>query len=125
MLNANLDVVVGADTYSMSRINQDNNASDFFARAASGANRLSLSVKHTLPTPNEPGESHLIRLDLDRHDAEGIHIRTDSVWVVMKCTGGSQDTTELNNLMMGLVNVLTTTDLGSPMGFVPVLDRAT
>lgn len=89
MLDNTLTLDFGTGTVILTRVNQDDFASTYFGE--SGSDKLSLSVKHTIPGRGQPGESHLVRLDVEHYDATGAYQRTSSAWLVVKTFDGTQD----------------------------------
>lgn len=73
-----------------------------------GDRRISMKVEHTVPTSaSGTGESHMIRIDIDNYDVDGVYERRDSVWFVMKTTDAVQNTAELDYAAQSLVDFLT------------------
>lgn len=87
----------GTDDLVLKRTNQDAGGSTFFFR---GSNYdVTMSVKHTYPAVRGSGEeSHLVRFDVQQYDADGVLVRTSSVWTVFATRGGAQDTTVSANI---------------------------
>lgn len=69
--------------------------------------RYSLSIKHTIPAKGAAGESHMIRLDVDHYDVDGVLQRTSSAWTVIKTFVGSQLATASDYTTQALVDLLT------------------
>jgi hypothetical protein len=72
----------------VNRINQDNYGAVYYGEGTD--KKFTLSVKHTIPSRGESGESHLVRLDVE-HYAAGVYIRTASAWMVIRTDDGVQD----------------------------------
>lgn len=87
------------------RINQDNYGAEYYV--VSGTKRLTLSIKHTKPAAGEPGESHLIRLDVEHYDANGLLLRKASAWTVIRTDLGIQDQESSEDVTEALVALLT------------------
>jgi len=74
----------------LNRINQDGYGSVFFGEAAAGQ-KMTATVKHTIPKSGEDGESHLFRLDVEEFDAGGILLRKNSAWLAIRTDDGVQN----------------------------------
>jgi hypothetical protein len=112
MIAGPISVTVEAVPYVMDKINQDNQAGTFFARAADGLTSLTLQVKHTYPAAGSTSEeSHLVRCDFVTYDTDLTTVlRTTSAWMVLKTGAGSvQDTAEIKSLYLGLVAAMAAT----------------
>jgi hypothetical protein len=103
-------ITYNAVTKNLNRINQDNRGSDYYLD--DGQDKYSMSIRHNIPSRGGSGESHHLRLDIERFDADGIYLRTDSVWVVAKTTDGVQSTTDLDHLTDSLAAALDSTTVG-------------
>jgi hypothetical protein len=91
-------------TVTMNRINQDSHGSEYYG--VSGVRRFTLTVKHTIPARGASGESHLVRLDVEVYDANGVLLRTASAWAVIRTDGGIQDQEESEDAAEALVDFL-------------------
>lgn len=98
----------------MDRINQDNYGSEYYG--VQGLNKLTLSVKHTIPARGKFGESHLARLDVEHYDADGVLLRTSSAWTVIRTDNGIQDATSSDNAAQCLVDFLTDANIDKLVG---------
>nr|UJQ85342.1 MAG: hypothetical protein 2 [Leviviridae sp.] len=87
------------------KINQDSYGAEYYLDE--GTTRFHLSIKHTIPPKGAPGESHLIRLDVETYDADDILLRTSSAWLVAKTFDGKQNTTTSDYVCQALVDLLT------------------
>jgi len=95
----------------LNRVNQDNKGSDYYLD--DGTEKFSASVRHTIPARGGSGESHMIRLDVDHHDAtSGAFLRRVSTWTVTKTFDAVQDTTKSSYCLGALVAALTSTIQG-------------
>jgi type VI protein secretion system component VasF len=99
-------MTINAEAYALALINQDGYAGEYYDVSADELHRVTFTVKHTIPKQNGDAESHLIRVDDKLVDSEGEEVRTDSVWVVLKCSGAAQNTAQLIHIFTGLVNTL-------------------
>jgi hypothetical protein len=93
-----------AGTVTMNRINQDNFGAVYYG--TSGVRRFTLTVKHTIPSRGAFGESHLLRLDVEVYDANGVLLRTSSAWAVVRTDSGIQDQEESEDATEALVDFL-------------------
>jgi len=101
-------------TVNLARINQDNYGAEYYAE--SGTRRLTLAVKHTIPGKGKPGESHLVRLDVEHYDAQGLLLRTASAWTVIRTDHGIQDQTMSEKSTAALVALLTAGNITKVVG---------
>jgi hypothetical protein len=106
MIGEPIAMTVGTDVLSLSRVNQDNFSAIYRAESTDGLRRYTFTVKHTLPTSKEPGESHLARLDCHQVDADGATIQHRSVWIVPRTEGSVQQTIPLREMYQGLTDTL-------------------
>jgi len=101
MLDNTLSIDYGATVgITLTRVNQDNFSSKYYGE--DGNQKFNLSVKHQIPERGLAGESHLVRLDVEHYDAEGVYIRTSSAWTVIKTFDGTQDSTASVNTVLAL-----------------------
>lgn len=92
------------------RTNQDGSGSDFYLDG--GTRKFTAAVRHTIPARGGFGESHMLRLDADEHDANGLYLRRNSAWIVAKTFDATQNTVDLGYTLNSLVAFLTTTQVG-------------
>lgn len=100
-----LPITYNGATKNLVRTNNDNGGSDYYLDG--GTEKFSLQIRHTIPPRGGAGESHMIRLDVDHHDANGVYIRRTSAWTVSKTFDNTQDTTKLSYALAGLLSSLT------------------
>lgn len=105
-----ISITYNAVAKNLARINQDSNGSDYYLDG--GTEKFSLSIRHTIPARGGAGESHMMRLDVDHHDANGVFLRRCSSWTVIKTFDSTQDTTRSGYAANALVGLLTTTNVG-------------
>lgn len=105
-ISAPIALTVGAEVYSLPFITGGNYAGTYYDVSAAGTERLTVTVRHTIPSGSGNVESHLVRCDLDYLDADGAVERTDSAWMVLKSSGSAQNTTELKDLAVGMTAML-------------------
>jgi hypothetical protein len=93
----------------LNRINQDNFGAVYYGESAAGE-RITLTVKHTIPPRGESGESHLARLDVEQY-ASGELVRTTSAWCVIKTGDAIQDQESSEDAAEALVAFLTAANI--------------
>lgn len=91
------------------RVNQDNFGASYYLE--DGTERFNLSVKHTIPAKGKPGESHLVRLDVEHYDANSVLLRTASAWTVIRTDNGIQDATSSSRAALALLGLLTSANI--------------
>lgn len=96
------------------KINQDSYGSEYYLD--DGTERFTVSVKHTIPSKGAAGESHLVRLDVEHFDAEGILQRTSSAWTVIKTFDGKQDVNSSQYATEALVDFLSDANIAKLVG---------
>nr|APG77005.1 hypothetical protein [Beihai levi-like virus 7] len=100
MLENTLSINYGAAAVTLTRVNQDNYASTYFGEE--GQQKFTMNVKHTIPDRGLPGESHLVRLDVEHYDTNGVYLRTSSAWTVIKTFDSTQDSTACSDTVAAL-----------------------
>lgn len=115
MLDNTISITHNAVSVTLTRVNQDNYSSKYFGELANG-DKVTLSVAHTIPSRGAAGESHLVRLDIEHYDAEGVYQRTSSAWTVVKTFDGIQDSVECGYAADALVGLTTSAFLAKVLG---------
>lgn len=110
MIGETASITYNGVAKTLSRVNQDNFGAQYYLEE-SGI-RYNLSVKHTIPPRGKPGESHMVRLDVEHYDANGVLLRTASSWTVIRTDVGIQDSTSSNRAALALQTFLTSTNIG-------------
>lgn len=110
MLGTTLGITYNAVAKTLSRIKDDGYTADYYLD--DGSTKFRLSVKHTIPPRADPGESHMVRLDVDHYDVNGLFVRTASAWMVIKTFDNVQDTTASNNAANALRTLADATFVG-------------
>lgn len=100
MLDNTLTINYAATPVTLTKVSEQNFSSEYFGE--NGNDKFNLSVKHTIPARGQPGESHLVRLDVEHYDAEGTYLRTSSAWTVIKTFDGTQNSTACENTVASL-----------------------
>lgn len=98
----------------LARINQDNYGAEYYAE--SGTSRFTMSVKHTIPAKGKAGESHLVRLDVEHYDANGLLLRVASAWTVVRTDSGIQDQESSEDATEALVDFLSAANITKVVG---------
>lgn len=114
MLGDTIALTWNATSVTLTKINQDNYGSEYFAE--SGVRRFTLSVKHTIPARGKSGESHLARLDVEVYDANGVLLRTVSAWTVIRTDTGIQEQEECEDAAEALVAFLSAANITKIVG---------
>lgn len=114
MIGDTWDITYNAVTKTLKKVNQDSYGAVYYLD--DGTIRYTLTVKHTIPATGKPGESHMVRLNVDYYDAEGVLLRTNSQWYAIRTDGGIQDSTSLALSTLALAAELDATLLGKIIG---------
>lgn len=109
-----LTITYNAVSKSLVRVNQDGNGSDYFLD--DGTEKFSASIRHTIPPRGGSGESHMLRLDVDHHDAEGVFLRRVSTWTVIKTFDNTQDKVKADDAAEALAGLLTASNISKLNG---------
>lgn len=109
-----LNITYDAVSKSLVKVNQDGYGSDYFLDE--GTIKYSLSIRHTIPPKGGYGESHLLRLDVSHYDADGVYLRMDSSWAVIKTFDASQDPTDLVLCSDALAGLMTSANNAKLIG---------
>jgi hypothetical protein len=105
MLDNTLTIDYGATTgIVLTRIREDGYASEY--RGESGDMKFVMNIKHTIPARGAGGASHLVRLDVEHYDVDGLYVRTSSAWTVIKTFDAPQDETAASNTMGSLLDFI-------------------
>lgn len=102
MLDNTLTINWDATPVTMTKVSEQNFASKYFGE--NGSRKFTLSVNHTIPARGESGESHLVRLDVEKMDTEGVYQKTTSPWLVIKTFDGVQDSAECQFALAALLD---------------------
>ncbi|DAD52496.1 coat protein [ssRNA phage SRR5467091_14] len=105
-----LGITYNAVVKNLVRVNQDKNGADYFLDG--GTLQYSISTRHTIPARGAPGESHMIRLDVDEFDAQSVYLRRSGVWLVVKTFDNVQSTTNAGYAANALVGLMTSGNVG-------------
>lgn len=105
MLADTLSITYNAVAVTLNKISEQNYTSTYFAE--NGGNKFTLNVKHTIPQKGGEGESHLVKLDVEYFDAQGVYLRTISVWTVIKTFDGVQNSVDALRAVNALVALTT------------------
>jgi hypothetical protein len=100
MLANTLSLTIGGDTVTMTKVDQSNYSSTYLGDDA--GNAVKLTVKHDLKA-----KSHLVRVDYQVNDSEGLLVREMSAWTVLRTGVATQDTATLIEVGASLAGLLT------------------
>lgn len=100
MLDNTLTLTFDTTDVVLTRVTDQNYSSTY--RGESGSNKFTLKFSHTIPDRGSAGESHLVRLDVEHYDAEGVYLRTSSAWTVIKTFDGTQDSAACAHVVAAL-----------------------
>lgn len=100
-----LSITYNSVAKSLPLINRDNYGAEYYLD--DGTQRYTATVKHTIPAKGATGESHMLRLDVDYYDANGVLLRTASAWTVIKTFVGVQLSTASDYTTQALIDLLT------------------
>lgn len=89
----------------LNRVNQDNRSSEYYLD--DGTEKFTLQVKHTVPARGKAKESHLLRLDVEHYDANGVYLHTTSAWLNSLNPDSPQVTVDLTDTVNCLVAAAT------------------
>jgi len=118
MLGTTIAITVNAVAKTLKRVSDADPFSATYFLADSATRDYTLTIKHTVPkTRGVSKESHLVRLDVNDFDTDGVLIRTQSFWTVGECSVGRQLSVDLNYFAQAIQGWATTTNYGY------VLDR--
>jgi hypothetical protein len=106
MLDNTLTFDYDGNPVNLKRINQDDFSSVYYG--AVGNDKVTMTIKHTIPPRGQSSESHLVRFDVELYDADGVYTRTASAWTVIKTFDGVQDDSETTKATGGLLDFLGT-----------------
>lgn len=82
MLADPLSITYNAVAISMKKVREDGGSSSYYAE--NGGRKFDLNFSHTVPAVGKGGESHLAKLTVSHHDANGVFLRSVSSWTVVK-----------------------------------------
>lgn len=102
MLDNTYSINWDATPVTLTRVSEQNFESVYYGEE--GDRKFHMTVKHTIPARGESGESHLIRLDVEKVDASGVYQKTTSPWMVIKTFDGVQDSTECQLALAALLD---------------------
>lgn len=107
MLDNTLTITLGGASVVLTRVDQSNFVSTYFGQ--DGDDKVSLSVRHQIPSRGGSNESHLVRLDVEHYDALGVYIRQSSAWTVIKTFDGVQDQSDSEEAVAALTGLTDST----------------
>lgn len=98
-------ITYNAVVTNLNRNNQDNYGATYDAESAAGE-KMTLTIKHTIPATGKPGESHLARYDVEQYDVSGILLRKTSAWLSIRTDFGIQNAVSAENAAKALLAYL-------------------
>lgn len=104
-----ITITYNSVTKDLNRINNDNFGSDYFLDDTTL--KFSLSIRHTIPVKGGTGESHMIRLDVDEYDGDGVFVRRTTSWQVIKTFDAAQDSTVAGYVAQALTDYVDSTGI--------------
>lgn len=113
MLDNTLTMTYSAESVTLVRVAEQNYSSTYRGQSAAGTEKFTLSVNHTIPQRGGNGESHLVRLDCEHYDADGIYVRTSSAWTVIKTFDAPQVDALSQSTFEGFQSILAISGLDS------------
>jgi hypothetical protein len=116
MLTSPITATYDSESISLNRINQDNYSAEYFGQTAAGTERITLKVAHTIPKRGGDQESHLVRVDVEHFDAEGVYSHTSSAWDVIKTFDGVQVAADSILAYDLLVDILDSSTIAAVVG---------
>lgn len=114
MIGDTIGITYNTVAKTLKKVNQDNFGAVYYLEEATV--RFTLNVKHTIPAKGQPGESHLMRLDIEHYDANGVLLRTSSAWAVIRTDDGAQDATLSGYATAALLTAFTSTNYTKLIG---------
>jgi hypothetical protein len=105
MLDNTYDLTIGASTVTMTRVKEQDYSSIYYGE--DGDDKVMMTIAHTIPASGGSGESHMVRLDIEHYDSEGVYLRKSSAWTVIKTFDGAQSTSDAKNTQQALDGFLT------------------
>jgi hypothetical protein len=114
MIGDSISLTYNGGATVLTKINQDNYGAEYFLE--SGTRRFNMTIKHTIPARGKSGESHLVRLDVELYDANGVLLRTSSAWTVIRTDNGIHDQEECEDAAEALVAWLTAANITKVVG---------
>lgn len=115
MIGDTIGITYNSVAKTLNKVNQDNYGADYYLE--DGTERYSIAVRHTIPAKGQPGESHMLRLNVEHYDATTNElVRTCSAWTVIRTDDGTQDYTDSQYVMAALLTATTTTNTDKIIG---------
>lgn len=104
-----LQITYNAVTKDLVHVSDIANGAEYYLD--DGTLRFSAKIQHQIPPRGGSGESHMLRIDADEHDADGAYIRRMSAWVVLKTFDNTQNTSEHQHLGDALAGLVTSANV--------------
>lgn len=103
MLGDTFAITYNAVAKTLQKVSVGNYTATYYLDDSANHMIFTASVKHTIPGRGQPGESHLVRLDVQLLDASGVLLRTVSSWIVIRTDDGTQDTVQADYCVNALL----------------------
>jgi hypothetical protein len=116
MIGDTIPVTYNAVVKTLSKVNQDGYSAEYFLDDSINLMRFYLTVKHTLPSKSNLGESHLMKLLVDYLDATGAIVRKASSWTVMRTDNSAQDMVTSQRVQAALLTATTVANTNKMLG---------
>lgn len=105
MLTSPITFTLGAASISLHRTREAAGESVYFGKNLTA--QVTLTIRHLIPKKaDQGGEQHMIRANVARFDAQGVYIRTDSVWFVLRSADKPQDDALVLEAFNGLSDLM-------------------
>lgn len=116
MIGDTIAVTYNAVSKTLNKVNQDSYGADYYLDDSANLMRFFIKVRHTIPARGKSGESHMLRLDVEHYDANGVLLRTASAWKVIVTNDGVQDYVSSQRVQAALLTAETTTNTNKILG---------
>lgn len=107
MIGDTIGITYNAVAKTLVKVNQDSYGADYFLDDSANLMKHYLKVRHTIPARGKFGESHMMRLDIEFLDANGVVIRTASSWGVLYTNDNTQDLVTSQRTQAAFLTALT------------------
>lgn len=116
MIGDTIAVTYNAVVKTLNKVNQDSYGADYFLDDSANLMRHFIKVRHTIPARGKPGESHMLRYDVEHYDSAGVLLRTSSAWKVIVTNDGIQDYVSSQRVQAAILTAETTTITNKMLG---------
>jgi len=116
MIGDTIGITYNAVAKTLNKVNQDSYGADYYLDDSTNLMKFRISVRHTIPATGKFPEQHMMRLDIDYLDANGLVTRTASSWGVMKTDIAPQDTVSSQRTQAAFLTAWTVTNTNKLLG---------